>query len=157
MSKRRHARRQLAARRHHGPAVAGYAAGIWLAAALWALVTEHVLPGGRVAFGAGSGWSIGPAIALAPALLGGFGYAVGLTWSGSARPLPARLHIRMAALGGLVFTFVLGLLVPLFASLQAGLWPAAVWCVAGSAGFAIWQATRVGRRAGAVRRRTLAA
>lgn len=67
--------------------------------------------------------------------------------------MPARLLVRMAVLGGLAFTFVLGLLVPLFASLQAGLWPAAVWCVAGSAGFAIWQATRVGRRAGAVRRR----
>lgn len=157
MSTRRHARRQLAGRRHHRLAVAGYAGSVWLAAAIWALVTEHVLPGGRMAFGAGSGWSIGPVIALAPALLGGFGYAIGLTWSGGARPVPARLLVRMAAFGGLAFTFVLGLLVPLFASLQAGLWPALVWCVAGSAGLAVWQVTRAGRRAGAIRRRRVLA
>lgn len=138
-------------------AVAGYAAGIWLAAAVWALVTEHILPGGQRAFGAQTGWTIGPAIAVAPALLGAFGYAIGLSWS-AARPLPARTHLRIAVLSGLWFTLVLGLLVPLFARLQAGIWPAAVGCVAGSAALAIWHATRSGRRAGAARqRRVLAA
>jgi hypothetical protein len=157
MNRRRQARRQIAARRHHPLAVAGYAGSIWLAAAAWALVTERVVPGGLAAFGAASGWSIGPVFALAPALLGGFGYAVGLSWSAAARPLPARAQLRIAALGGLWFTLVLGLLVPLFATMQAGLWPAAVWCVAGSAALAAWHAARVGRRAPASRRRRLLA
>lgn len=152
MNRRRFARRQIAGRRHHPVAVASYAGGIWVAAAVWALTTEHILPGGQSAFGTQAGWSIGPVFALAPALLGGFGYAIGLSWS-AARPMPARTWVRVAALGGLWFTLVLGLLMPLFASLQAGLWPAAVGCVTGSAAFATWHASRVGRRAGAVRRR----
>ena len=153
MSTRRHARRQVAGRRHHPLAVAGYAGAIWLATTAWALLTDHVLPGGHRMFGAQSGWSIGAAFAMAPALLGAFGYAIGLSWSQVTRPLPARTHVRLAALGGLWFTLVLGLLIPLFARVDAGLWPVAVWCVAASAAFAAWQAARQGRHTGAARRR----
>ncbi|MFO1219282.1 MAG: hypothetical protein U1E89_12975 [Burkholderiaceae bacterium] len=146
MSKRRHARRRVAGRRHHHLAVAAYALGLWLAACAWVALTQHLLPGARRLLDADA---TGLAIALwssVPAVLGAFGYAIGLSWSTPAGPLPWPAQLRRAFLGGLAFTLGLAALVPLLALAQAGLWPAAVACVAGSAVLAAVQAARADAR-----------
>lgn len=112
--------------------VGAYALGVWIALTVWAALAEYVLPGRGQALGKLGSFHWVFLINLLPALLCAAGFTAGLF----ARRLRAEALTTtggMAVVLGLLFPLTLGLLRPVFAAVGNGLWPALVWCVAGSA------------------------
>ncbi len=112
--------------------LAAFGFGVWGALTVWAALAEYVLPGRGSALGKLGSFHWVFAINLVPALLCASGFAAGLL---ALRPrVGARASSAAVALGlGFLFPLTLGLLSPVFAMLGHGLWPALVWCMAGSA------------------------
>ncbi|MGB7739227.1 MAG: hypothetical protein WBM03_08940 [Steroidobacteraceae bacterium] len=125
--------------------VASYAVGVWGALTAWAALAQYVLPGRGHALGKLGSFHWVLLINLFPALLCALGFAVGSVLALTSK----REHgsgWRVALLAGLVFPLTVRLLRPLLAPLGAGMMPALVWCVIGSAGVA-WLVGRWERRA----------
>jgi len=116
--------------------VAAYAAGVWGGLTLWAALAQYVLPSRGHALGKLDSFHWVFLISLFPALLCGLGFAIGLVLAANHRREPGP-GWRVPLLAGLVFPLTVRLLRPLLAPLGAGITPALVWCVIGSAGVAV--------------------
>jgi hypothetical protein len=113
--------------------VASYALGVWIGLTAWAALAQYVLPGRGHALGKLGSFHWVLLIDVFPALLCAFGLAVGLAVARPRTPgVPASW--RLALLSGMVFPLTVRLLRPMFDLLGAGMIPALVWCVLGSAG-----------------------
>jgi hypothetical protein len=113
-------------------AVASYAVGVWGALTAWAALAQYVLPGRGHALGKLGSFHWVLLINVFPALLCALGFAVG----SALAPTRKREHgsgWRVALLAGLLFPLTVRLLRPLLAPLGAGMMPALVWFVVGSA------------------------
>jgi hypothetical protein len=120
--------------------VASYALGVWVGLAVWAMLAQYVLPGRGHALGKLGSFHWVLLIDVFPALLCGFGFAAGLAVS-RPRMLGVTARWRNALLPGMAFPLTVRLLRPIFDLLGAGMIPALVWCVLGSAG-AAWLVAR---------------
>ena len=112
--------------------VGAYGSGVWGALTVWAALAQYVLPGRGQALGKLGAFHWVFIINLLPAFLCAGGFAAGRVLVRSRVSVGAA-GWRVAVVLGLLFPLTLGLLRPAFAVLGHGLWPALVWCVAGSA------------------------
>ena len=127
--------------------VAAYAAGVWSGLTIWAALAQYVLPGRGQALGKLGSFQWVFLINAFPALLCAAGFAAGLAFTRrSARPGPWSTRLALGL--GLVFPLSIRLLRPALDQFGAGMIPALVWCVVGSAGTA-WLLARWERRASA--------
>jgi len=96
------------------------------------VLAQYVLPGRGHALGKLGSFHWVLLIDVFPALLCAFGFAVGLAVS---RRMPGgAASWRNALLAGILFPLTVRLLRPMFDLFGAGMIPALVWCVLGSAG-----------------------
>jgi hypothetical protein len=111
---------------------------------IWAALAEYVLPGRGHALGKlGSfGWVF--LINVFPAVLCAVGFAVGLA-CGRWRAYSPLLSWRAPLILGLMFPLSMRLLRPVLDQFGAGMIPALVWCVLGSACVALLLARWEGR------------
>ena len=116
-----------------GRQIAAYAIGVWGGLTLWAALAQYVLPSRGHALGKLGSFHWVFLINLIPALLCAVGFTVGSVLA-AARGQGSRWQV--ALLAGLVFPLTVRLLRPLLAPLGAGMTPALMWCVVGSAGVA---------------------
>jgi hypothetical protein len=115
-----------------GP-VASYGVGVWGGLTAWAALPQYVLPGRGHTLGKLGSFHWVLLINVFPALLCALGFALGLAVV--RRPATSSFSSRRVALAlGLVFPLSVWLLGPVFHPLGAGMIPALVWCVLGSAG-----------------------
>jgi hypothetical protein len=99
----------------------------------WAALAQYVLPGRGHALGKLGSFHWVFLINVFPALLGALGFAVGAAVA--QRSVLSRFPSWRAALVlGLLFPLTVRLLRPGFDQLGAGMIPALMWCVLGSAG-----------------------
>jgi hypothetical protein len=112
--------------------VASYAVGVWGGLTAWAALAQYVLPGRGHALGKLGSFHWVLLINAFPALLCALGFAVGSVLA-STRKREHGSGWRVALLAGLLFPLTVRLLRPLLAPLGAGIMPALVWCVVGSA------------------------
>jgi len=122
--------------------IAAYATGVWSGLTAWAALAQYVLPERGQALGKLGSFHWVLWINLVPALLCALGFAAG--WAVARRPGPPRqAHWRTMLVLGLLFPLTVPLLSPLFGLFSAGMTPALVWCVLGSA--AVGAYARAGR------------
>jgi hypothetical protein len=116
--------------------VALYAAGVWSGLTIWAALAQYVLPGRGQALGKLGSFHWVFLINAFPALLCAAGFAVGSAFTRrSACPRPWRSSLALGL--GLVFPLSVRVLRPVLDRFDAGMIPALVWCVLGSAGAAV--------------------
>ena len=112
--------------------IAAYAAGVWGGLMIWAALAQYVLPGRGHALGKLGSFDWVFLINVFPAVLCAVGFAVGLAcgrWHAYSRSLIWRAPLIL----GLVFPLSMRLLRPVLDQFGAGMIPALVWCVLGSA------------------------
>jgi hypothetical protein len=113
-----------------------YAAGVWSGLTLWAALAQYVLPGHGHALGKLGAFHWVFLINAFPAVLCAVGFAVGLACV-RRQPHSRSSSRRIAPILGLVFPLSVRLLRPVLDQFGAGMVPALVWCVLGSAGAAL--------------------
>jgi hypothetical protein len=99
----------------------------------WAALAQYVLPGRGHALGKLGSFDWLFLINVFPALLCALGFAIGLAAARRAAH-SSFSSWRVALILGLLFPLTVRLLRPMFDLLGAGMVPALVWCLLGSAG-----------------------
>lgn len=116
-------------------AVSVYAVGVWSGLTAWAALAQYVLPGRGHALGKLGAFYWVPLINLLPTLLCALGFAAGMALV--RRPAQDGLsNLAVTLVLGLLFPLTVPVLRPLFDHIGAGMMPALVWWLLGSAGLA---------------------